>query len=289
MYSNSEHSRFKSKSSEDKLKEKLNNLKDNNSGGSNSSAKHLFKPTEEQKTIRIVPYAWCKDNPFQELWLYYNIKKGAALVSPKTIGEADKDPIIAYSKKIMSRMQGDTEAWKKAVEFMPKIRIFVPVIVRGEESEGIKFWGFGKDIYKKLLEIFVDPEYNEQGDLTDLEFGRDITVWTEAIPGKTFSTPNFKVKLRHSKLLEVDDAKTLKKILVEQPKLLGEVFNISTTDELAEALDNYINPEKESEQLYEPKSTKTSDTPSPTKKTQPVVDEEDEESVEDILKDFDDM
>ena len=33
----------------------------------------------------------------------------------------------------------------------PKMRTYVPVLVRGKESEGVKFWGFGKLVYQELL------------------------------------------------------------------------------------------------------------------------------------------
>jgi hypothetical protein len=47
----------------------------------------------------------------------------------------------------------------------PKMRTYVPVIIRGKEAEGVKFWGFGKTIYAELLSIISDPDY---GDITDL-------------------------------------------------------------------------------------------------------------------------
>ena len=55
----------------------------------------------------------------------------------------------------------------------PKMRTYVPVIVRGKESEGVKFWGFGKTVYTELLGFIADPDY---GDLSDPMNGRDIVV-----------------------------------------------------------------------------------------------------------------
>ena len=45
-----------------------------------------------------------------------------------------------------------------------KQRFFSPVLVRGEEQEGIRVWGYGKMAYEKLLTIVLDPDY---GDITD--------------------------------------------------------------------------------------------------------------------------
>ena len=46
----------------------------------------------------------------------------------------------------------------------PKLRTFVPILVRGQEGEGIKFWGFGKTVYQEILGYIADPDY---GDITD--------------------------------------------------------------------------------------------------------------------------
>ena len=33
----------------------------------------------------------------------------------------------------------------------PKLRTFVPIIVRGQEGDGVRFWGFGKTVYQEIL------------------------------------------------------------------------------------------------------------------------------------------
>ncbi len=33
-----------------------------------------------------------------------------------------------------------------------KMRVFAPVIVRGEEEQGTRLWEFGKEIYQQFLE-----------------------------------------------------------------------------------------------------------------------------------------
>ena len=53
------------------------------------------------------------------------------------------------------------------------MRTFAPGVVRGEESQGVKFWGFGKTVYQELLSIIADPDY---GDITDPVNGRDVVV-----------------------------------------------------------------------------------------------------------------
>jgi hypothetical protein len=55
----------------------------------------------------------------------------------------------------------------------PKLRTFAPIVVRGQENEGVKFWGFGKTVYQEILAIVADPDY---GDITDETNGRDIVI-----------------------------------------------------------------------------------------------------------------
>jgi len=56
---------------------------------------------------------------------------------------------------------------------MPKLRTFAPVVVRGEEDMGVRFYSFGKTVYQALLTYINDPDY---GDITHIETGRDIVV-----------------------------------------------------------------------------------------------------------------
>src|SRR5690606_32519519 len=64
-----------------------------------------------------------------------------------------------------------------------KERWYIPMVERGFESEGPKFWAFGKSIYEQMLKMCLDEEMNgdvkhEGGSkvLTDLDSAYDITV-----------------------------------------------------------------------------------------------------------------
>ncbi len=41
------------------------------------------------------------------------------------------------------------------------MRVFAPVIVRGEEDKGVRMWEFGKEIYMQLLGIADDEDYGD--------------------------------------------------------------------------------------------------------------------------------
>ena len=55
------------------------------------------------------------------------------------------DPVVEFAEKL--KATGSSDDWKMAQKLMPKMRTYVPVVVRGKESEGVKFWGFGKQVY----------------------------------------------------------------------------------------------------------------------------------------------
>ena len=118
------------------------------------------------------------------------------------------------------------------------MRTFVPVIVRGEENDGVKFWGFGKTVYQELLGIIADPDY---GDISDATVGRDIVVerQTPAEAGNQYGKTTIRVKPNQTTL--TDDSELLEKLLNEQPNI-GELYTEPTYDELKEHLSSFLNP-----------------------------------------------
>jgi hypothetical protein len=137
------------------------------------------------------------------------------------------------------------------------MRTFVPVVVRGEENDGVKFWGFGKTVYQELLGIIADPDY---GDISDSSTGRDIVVerQTAAEAGNQYGKTTIRVKPNQTAL--TDDSKLLEKLLNEQPNI-GELYTEPTYDELKEHLSSFLNPsdnDKGSEPEPEMVTTKAS-------------------------------
>ena len=58
---------------------------------------------------------------------------------------------LKSSQKLKGTGSKDDYRLGKKVE--KKMRTYAPVVVRGEESQGVKFWGFGKTVYQELLSI----------------------------------------------------------------------------------------------------------------------------------------
>ena len=200
---------------------------------SNTKTNNLWKPQPGKQVVRIVPYQHNKDNPFQELFFHYDLG-GKTYLSPITFGRPD--PIEEFAQKL--RSSGNKEDYQIAKKLMAKMRTFAPVIVRGEESEGVRFWGFGKMVYQELLSVIADPDY---GDITDAMNGRDVTVEfiSAEEAGKNFPVTNIRVKPNQTPITE--DDKLLDKMLNEQPNI-QEMYQERSYEELTEVLNNWLTP-----------------------------------------------
>ena len=202
-----------------------------------STTKNFWKPDPGKQVVRIVPYKHNKANPFIELYFHYNLGNNKTYMSPVSFGRPD--PVQEFADKLKST--GVKDEWIQGKRLEPKMRTFAPVIVRGQESEGVKFWGFGKTVYQELLGVIADPDY---GDITDAMAGRDIGIerQTPAEAGNQYGKTTVRVKPNQSAITE--DAKMLESIIDNQSNLT-ELYTEPTYDELKDALHNFLNPSDE--------------------------------------------
>jgi gp32 DNA binding protein like len=193
----------------------------------------IWKPANGKSQIRLVPYKFNKDNPFIELYFHYNINNKTYL-SPISFGRPD--PIVEFAEKL--KRTGDTDDWKAGKKMEPKLRTFAPVIVRGKENEGVKFWGFGKTVYQDILGYIADPDY---GDITDPHTGRDIVleVTSAEESNAAYPTTTIRVKPATSKIL--DDPQAVTDLLNAQ-KEITELYSELSYDELKGVLESWLNP-----------------------------------------------
>ena len=210
------------------IKKRLNQLQTTNNRTSS-----LWKPQPGKTQIRIVPYAFNKDNPFIELFFHYNLNNRSYL-SPISFGRPD--PIEEFAQKLKG--SGSKEDYQLSRKLEAKMRTFAPVIVRGEEKQGVKFWGFGKTVYQELLAIIADPDY---GDISDVMTGRDIVVerQTAAEAGNQYGKTTIRVKPNQTALVE--DANLSDNLLKNQPNIV-ELYTEPSFDELKGHLQNFLNP-----------------------------------------------
>ena len=221
---------------------------------------NFWKPEPGKQVVRIVPYKFNKDNPFIELFFHYSLGNNKTYMSPFSFGRPD--PVAEFADKLKST--GNKDEWIQGKRLEPKMRTFAPVVVRGKESEGVKFWGFGKTVYQELLSVIADPDY---GDITDATGGRDIMIerQTPAEAGNQYGKTTVRVKPNQTPVTE--DKEQLEKIFNNQSDLT-DLYNEPTYDELKEVLANYLNPSDDSEETSATTTT-TTQTAAPAKTEEP--------------------
>ena len=208
--------------------ESLNKQSTNKAGGGKSL---FWKPSVGKQVVRVVPNKYNKQIPFTEMLFYYGIGQ-RVMASPQNWGE--KDPIQEFTKQL--RQSGDKENWRLAKKLDAKTRIFAPVVIRGQEDEGVKLWQFGKEVYQDFLNMASDDEI---GDFTDIVGGRDIKLTT--VGPEVTGTPYNKTSVGPSLTTKpLSDNETLVKSLLENQPNPMDVFKKFTFDEVKSALEDFL-------------------------------------------------
>ena len=230
-----------------KVKARLEGLKSNS-----TKSTSLWKPEQGTNVVRIVPYSHNPENPFIELLFHYGMNN-KTYISPSSFGRPD--PIVEFANKL--KKTGDKEDWKKGRSLEPKMRTYVPILVRGKESEGVKFWGMGKQVYQEILGLISDPDY---GDITDVREGRDLTIEFKTAEqcGKDFPETNVRPRGKPSVAFDPSDKALLEK--VKNQKNVTELWPELSYDELATIMDTWLN----APEAGEADPTPTNDAQTPT-------------------------
>ena len=217
---------------------------------------NLWKPQPGKQQIRILPYTHNTSNPFIELYFHFGFG-GKNIISPSSFGEAD--PLLEFAEKL--KATGNRDDYQLSRKLTPKMRTYVPVLVRGEESEGVKFWGFGKNVYQELLGFFADPDY---GDLTDSVNGRDVTVEfkTAAELGKSYPETYIRVKPNTTPISEDSNIVETSKDQIELPGMFKKV----TYEEMEGMLKEWL----ETGEVSDTKEQPVAETSQPTQSTAPA-------------------
>jgi len=244
------------------IRKRLNQLQTTSNRTSN-----LWKPQPGKQIIRVLPYKHNKDNPFIELFFHFGLNSKTYL-SPITFGRPD--PIEEFASKL--KTSGNREEYQMARKLEAKMRTFAPVIVRGEEGQGVRFWGFGKTVYQELLSVIADPDY---GDITDPVNGRDVSVEFKTAEETGASFPKTTIRVKPNQTPITEDKAQLEGILDNQ-KDITELYQELSYEELTDVLNEWLNPEQSEEE---------------GKETAPasVVAAESTKTVEDASKAFDDL
>jgi len=219
----------------DAIRKKLNQL-----SGASSKRNVLWRPeVDTETTVRLLSFKDNDGQPFKELWFYYNIGNNRGLLAPFQFGKPD--PFQELITKLRDDgAAGDKAAYEMAKKLYPKMRCYAPVIVRGEEGEGVKLWSFGKQVYQMLLNIMLDEDY---GDITDPSSGRDIKVRAYKKPGTAWTLTDVTARPKVTPLSE--DSGQAKQWLDNMPDP-NDLYDLQSYEQLEKIINDWLNGDESS-------------------------------------------
>lgn len=236
----------------EQVKKKLQSLESNK-----SKTKALWKPEYGEQVVRFIPNKFKPDFPFLEMFFYYDLEK-YPVVSPISFGEPD--PIVELANELKST--GNKEDWKMGIKLEPKLRTYAPILVRGEEKEGVKFYGFGRTVFQALLKLIEDPDY---GDITDPKTGTDITI--EYSKGSDGGYPETLIRPKRN-VSPMTESKEVLELVKNMPDPT-DIWQAPSYDEMQSKLEAFTNKsgEGESESNESPQEEKKADAATTEKET----------------------
>lgn len=236
-----------------RIKASLNKLSNPGGGGGGDRPNNLVKLPVGDHTLRIVPYKYDMENPFLELHFHYGIG-GKSFLCPKEM-DGEYCPICEYGWELYNEFK-ETGLESLKNEFksvMPKMRVYVPVIVKESEDKNIvfdyesnntaKFWGVSKQAYEQLLNEVIIAD-KEGIDITSPSAGLDISVKMEPFQMRKdrFVVKSINAARRESPLVE--DSDQIESI-IDSCININDIFKPSNTSELKEALSRHAHPTAE--------------------------------------------
>jgi hypothetical protein len=229
----------------DKMRQKLNQVT-----GLDKDRSEFWRPEEGENNVRIIPTP--DGDPFKEFHFHYNVGTSGFLCPKRNFG--DECPVCNFANRLWA--DSDEDSRKMAKSLFAKQRFFSPVLVRGNEEEGVKVWGFGKMAYQKLLNIVLDPDY---GDITDPEKGNDLKVLYEKASGASFPTTDIRPRPRKTPLCDeaIGGEERCAELLENVPSF-DNLFERKSTEVVQETLDRFLNGEDGKEEVNKYNTTNNS-------------------------------
>ena len=206
---------------------------------SNSKKSTMWKPEAGDQFVRVLPTA--DGDPFREFHFHYGLGKNPGIYCSKKNDNGDC-PICDFASKLWRDgvANDDTTLKNEAKKLFARKRYYSPVLVRGQEADGVRIWSYGKTSYESLLSYILDPDY---GDITDPKTGTDIKL-TYSVPGTPGSFPKTTLQPRRKPSVLCDDAVANCNELLESVPVIDNLFERKTKVEVQALLDEYLSSDR---------------------------------------------
>lgn len=265
--------------------------------------------------VYLLPFPDQDDYPFKERWFYYALgnmkgpdgkslkdKNGRYINAPLTLKQfGEADPVDELIRKLWDEEGKEEEEAKQDREDAKKLfasqTAYVPVIVKGEESLGVRLWKFSsKNVYERLIELFVKHE--TYGVLNDPENARWLTVKLVEVPKKK-APMNKKISAIDPEFANEplsEDSEQIAKWLKEVPDLDDALkFQRHDYDGLKELLVMWSESGQDDDKIAEEgtegakvEATEDSEKKAPKKRGRPKKKKEEPQNKEEALQELND-
>jgi len=213
------------------MRAKLSALKN---GGQRNT---FWRPQDGDQTIRIVTPE--DGDPFKDYFFHYNVGNNSGFLCPKR-NYGDDCAVCNFVRALYD--EGTEESVKMAKSLTARQRFFSPVVVRGEEKEGVRIWGYGKTAYETLLNLVLNPDY---GDITDVDEGTDLSVNYGKPAGASF--PQTKIQPRRRTSALADSPEFVAELLSNIPEF-ESLFEKKSTQDVEGLLDAFLSDDEDVEE-----------------------------------------
>jgi hypothetical protein len=208
----------------------------------NSTARDvLWKPKlDTEVSARLLAFPDNDGQPFKDLWFYYSVGN-QTILAPNQFGKPD--PVQELITKLRNEgATGDKQAYETAKLLYPKMRCFAPILIRGEESEGVKLWAFGKQVYQMILRFMLDDDY---GDITDPKTGHDLKIRSYKKQGGNWAVTEITPRPKSSPLGTPEE---VKKWTSNIPNPL-DLYELKSYEQISKILNDWLNSDQQNDSL----------------------------------------
>jgi len=203
----------------------------------NGGQRNVFwRPQDGDQDVRIVTPE--DGDPFKDYYFHYNVGNNSGFLCPKK-NHGHDCAVCSFVRALYD--EGTEESIKMAKSLTARQRFFSPVVVRGEEKEGVRIWGYGKTAYETLLNLVLNPDY---GDITDVDEGTDLTINYGKPAGASFPQTKIQPRRRTSALVETPEQ--VAELLTNIPEFEA-LFEKKTSEDVEALLDAFLSDDEDAE------------------------------------------
>lgn len=223
----------------------------------------IWKPKDEHE-VRCLPYPHSED-PFLVLHFHYELGESQSVLCPKANSGEDCE-VCEFAELLKSwktrdgedKDEGDRKAdWELFKKIQSKPRVFIPVVERGKEAEGARFWGITPNQADQIIAFCTDRDRLEACGLNPDDensalkaingpgkaFDLKVSFAKPGEKGNTKSFPSIKIDIKFKPTPLLTDKEAQKKLL-DSVKNINDVYQKVDSKEVSRILKVFLNSSK---------------------------------------------